>query len=214
MNVTLRLGALIAGTLALGCGLTESGPVVHRIESISVAPARLSLLPFQSADLTIDISTGWGDPGAAASLQWSTTGGVITNNLLVGGVRYVTYQSPAQPGNYFFIVTTVTGWPADTASIAVTATAVPVNAVTVTPGSVSLAVGDTTRLRATLTDSTGSVVVGRAIDWSTSDAGVATVLATGAVRAMGAGTATITATSEGHSSTSVVTVIPAPSGLD
>jgi uncharacterized protein YjdB len=52
------------------------------------------------------------------------------------------------------------------------------------------------------------VVVGRAIDWTTSDGAVANVLATGAVRAMGVGSATITATCEAHSGTSVVTVAP------
>jgi len=50
------------------------------------------------------------------------------------------------------------------------------------------------------------VLVGRAITWSSSDPTVATVLATGFVRAVGAGTATITATSEGHSGTAAVTV--------
>jgi len=51
---------------------------------------------------------------------------------------------------------------------------------------------------------------GRAITWSSSDPTVATVLATGFVRAVGAGTATITATSEGHSGTAAVTVKAGP----
>jgi uncharacterized protein YjdB len=141
-------------------------------------------------------------------LQWSTTGGVINNNGLVGGVRHVTYTSPAQAGTYLFIVTTSDGVPADTASIAVTVNPVPVYAVAVTPGNVSLAVGDTTRLGTSLTDSTGSALFGRLVEWSTSDAGVATVLAGGFVRALAAGTTTITATSEGRSGTAVITVRP------
>ena len=88
----------------------------------------------------------------------------------------------------------------------VTSTPVPVGSVTVTPGSVSLAVADTTTLRAALADSTGSVIVGRAIEWSSSDPGVADVLVTGFVRAIAPGTVTITATSEGRSGTAVVTV--------
>ena len=203
------LGAVIAGMLVVDCKIPSS-PVVVRIEGIRVAPARLSLLPFQAAPLTIDAITGRGVGGseAAALLQWSTTGGTITNNGSIAGILHITYTSPAQPGNYLLIVTTVIGTPADTASIAVTITPVPVNAVTVTPGTVSLAVGDSSTLRTTLTDSTGAVLVGREITWSTSDAGVATVLATGFVRAMGAGTATITATSEGRSATALVTVNP------
>ena len=203
----IKLGAVIAGTLALGCNLSSS-PVVVRIDGIRIAPARLSLLPFQAAGLTIDVITSRDGTDPTSSLQWSTTGGTISNNGSVAGLLHVTYTSPAQAGNYLFIVTTVTRTPADTARIAVTTTPVPVSAVTVTPAAVSLVVGDTTSLSATLTDSSGSVLVGRAIDWSSSDASVATVLATGLVRAVAAGTATITATSEGHSGTAVVTVRP------
>ena len=206
---TLRLGAVIAGTLVLGCNLSSS-PVVVRIDGIQIAPARLSLLPYQAAGLTIDVITSrdGGDP--TSLLQWSTTGGTIVNNGKIAGVLHATYTSPAQPGNYLLIVTTVTRTPADTAKIAVTVTPVPVNAVTVTPAAVSLAVGDTATLSATLTDSTGSALFGRAIEWSSSDPSVATVLVTGFVRGITAGTATITATCEGHSGTAVVTVKPGP----
>jgi hypothetical protein len=209
VNRHLKLGALIAAALAGACGLAASGPEVSRIERIDITPARVSLLPFQAADLTLVVTLSRGDSGALATLQWSTTGGVITNNYIINGVRHVTYQSPAQAGNYLFIVTTVTGWPADTARIAVATTPVPVHTVTITPATVNLVAADTTTLRVALTDSTGSALFGRLIEWTTSDAGVATVLATGLVRGIAAGTATITATSEGHSGTAVVTVVAA-----
>ena len=51
---TLRLGAVIAGTLVLGCNLSSS-PVVVRIDGIRIAPDRLSLLPYQAAGVTIDL---------------------------------------------------------------------------------------------------------------------------------------------------------------
>ena len=209
LRFKLPLGAVIAGTLVLGCNLSSS-PVIVRIEDIRIAPARLSLLPYQAAGLTIDVITSRDGGDATSLLQWSTTGGTIVNNGKIAGVLHATYTSPAQPGNYLLIVTTVTRTPADTAKIAVTVTPVPVNAVTVTPAAVSLAVGDTATLSATLTDSTGSALFGRAVEWSSSDPTVATVLATGFVRAIAAGTATITATSEGHSGTAVVTVKPGP----
>jgi hypothetical protein len=201
----IKLAAVIAGTLVLGCSLSSS-PVVDRIDGIRVVPARVSLLPFQAANLTIVVITSRGGTDVTGSLQWSTTGGTITNNGAIAGTLYVTYTSPGQAGNYLLIVTTATGAPADTAKIAVTTTPVPVNAVTVTPGTVSLVLGDTTRLNATLTDSSGSVLFGRAITWSSSGPTIAMVAGEGFVRAMGAGTATITATSEGRSGTAVVTV--------
>lgn len=208
--LTLGGGALIAGAFVAACGITAAGPHVSRIERIDIAPARISLLPFQSADLTLIVTLSRGDSAALATLSWSTTGGLITNNYLIDGVRHVTYQAPQQAGDYLFIVTTVNRFPADTARIAVSTTPVPVHTVTVIPATVNLVVGDTTLLRAALTDSTGSALFGRAIEWTTTDAGVATVLASGFVRAMGAGSVTITATTEGKSGTATVTVAPAP----
>ena len=203
----MKLSVLIPGILALACKVADAGPEVVRIQRIEITPTHLGLRPSQSAGLSIGVFTSRGDSVPSSLLLWSTTGGFITSNSIEGSVRHVTYQLPAQPGEYLFIVTTTSGWPSDTAHIAVTNEAVPVYAVAVAPGSVSLAPEDTTTLRATLTDSSGNVIVGRAIEWTSSDAGVATVLATGLVRAIAAGTATITATSEGRSGTAVVTVV-------
>jgi len=207
----IKLGAVIAGALVLGCGISSS-PVVARVDGIRITPGSVSLLPFQAAQLTVVVITSRGidSSGAAAALQWSTTGGTIANNGILAGVHYITYTSPAQPGNYLFVVTTPTGTPADTADIAVTATPVPVNRVTVTPATASLVLGDTTRFSATLTDANGSVLFGRAITWSASDSNVATVFVTGYVHAIGVGSSTIMATSEGHSGTAVLTVKAGP----
>ena len=207
----MKLGAVIAGTLVLGCGLSSS-PVIARVDGIRIAPGRVSLLPFQAAPLTVVVITSRGidSSGGAVALQWSTTGGTIAQNGILAGVHYITYTSPAQPGNYLFVVTTATGTPADTASIAVTATPVPVHSAAVVPATASLVLGDTTTFSATLMDSTGSVVFGRAITWSSSDGGVATILPTGFVRAIAVGTTTITATSESHSGTATLTVKSGP----
>ena len=205
----LKLDLLIAGTLlVLGCNITSPGPEIIRVEAIDITPPRFTLMPFQSAELDIVVVTSRGDSGGTDQLSWWTSGGVITGNYVIGNIRHVTYQAPQQPGTYFFVVTTVTGRPADSASFAVTTSVVPVNAVTVTPGGVSLALADTARLRATLMDSTGSVLVGRAIEWSSSDNGVVQVDAAGQIRAMAAGSATITATCEARTSSAVITVNP------
>ena len=206
----ITLATTLSIALALGCGVTAAGPVVSRIDRIDITPARLTLMPLQSGELDIIVTTSRGDSGGMEGLQWTTTGGVITGNYLVGGVRHVTYQAPQQPGTYYLVITSITGAPADTASVTVTTTVVPVYAVAVTPGSVSLAFGDTTRLRARLTDSTGSALFGRPITWESSDNGVATVDAAGFIRAMAAGSVTITATTEAKSSTAAVAVNPAP----
>jgi Big-like domain-containing protein len=209
MNFTfkLRVGAVAAGMLVLGCKIPSS-PIVVRVDAIHVAPARLSLVPFQAAPLTIAVSAGHGD--GTGLLQWSTTGGSIINNGNFSGVLHITYSSPAQPGDYLLVVTTAIGVPADTAHISVTATPVPVHTVTVTPASISIVVGDTTRFSTTLADSTGSALFGRAITWSLSDSTKATIAGSGFVHAIAAGTTTVIATSEGRSGTAVLTVNAGP----
>jgi uncharacterized protein YjdB len=202
---------LLAGAIALGCKLTSTGPAAGLITGINIAPAHLTLLTSQAANLTVVVISSKTDSVAKelaqGSLQWSTTGGTVSNNGLADGVRHMTYSAPAQPGTYLLVINTITGWPADTATMTVTSTPVPVGNVSVTPGSVSLVPNDTTTLSATLTDGSGSVIVGRPITWSSSDESIATVVSTtGYVRAVTSGTVTITATCEDHSGTATVTV--------
>jgi CubicO group peptidase (beta-lactamase class C family) len=82
--------------------------------------------------------------------------------------------------------------------------------VTVSPGSATLAVGATTTLGAELRDAAGNALTGRPISWTTDAATVAAVSATGVVTAVAAGTARITATSEGRSGQATITVTPPP----
>jgi len=91
----------------------------------------------------------------------------------------------------------------------VTVTAAPVATVTVTPATASLTVGQTTTLAAETRDANGTVLTGRQVTWSTSNASVATV-SSGVVTATGPGTATITATSEGKTGTATVNVTAVP----
>ena len=202
-----NLGLLIGGALLVfGCGLGSTGPTVVRIDRIDVSPGRFTLLTSQAAPLEIKVTTSRGDTAGAEQLQWSTTGGVVSSNGIVGNVRMITYQAPPTPGTYLLIVTTVTGSPADTATFNVTNTVVPVSDIQVTPNNVTFVVGDTSRLRATLFDETGAVLVGRPITWTSSDNGIVTVLATGQIRGIASGSATITAAQETHSATASITV--------
>jgi len=87
---------------------------------------------------------------------------------------------------------------------------VPVATVTVSPASPSVQVGQTAQLTATLKDANGNTLTGRTVTWTSSDTTIAKVSATGLVTARAAGLATVTATSEGKSGTSAVTVTAAP----
>jgi hypothetical protein len=87
----------------------------------------------------------------------------------------------------------------------------PVASVTVSPATLSLQVGGTQQLIATLRDASGNVLTGRVVTWASSNALVGTVTGSGLVAALLAGGATITATSEAKSGSAALTVT-APSG--
>ncbi|HEX8395784.1 MAG TPA: M6 family metalloprotease domain-containing protein [Longimicrobium sp.] len=88
--------------------------------------------------------------------------------------------------------------------------ATPVNTVVVSPGTASVSAGTTRQLTAALYDANNVLLTGRAVTWSSSAPSLATVSSTGLVTALAqGGPVTITATSEGKSGQSAVTVTAA-----
>jgi hypothetical protein len=78
----------------------------------------------------------------------------------------------------------------------------------ITPRQVQLdAVGQTASLTATVRNPTGEVIPGRQVEWSSTRIDVATVSSAGTVSAVGAGTTTIRAESEGLTDSIEVTVV-------
>src|SRR5207244_1011846 len=97
---------------------------------------------------------------------------------------------------------------------AITVTNVPVASVTISPAAAGVTVGATTQLAAAPKDADGTALSGRAVTWATSKGTVGTASARGSasglVTGVAAGSATITATSEGQSGTATVTVTNVP----
>jgi trimeric autotransporter adhesin len=86
----------------------------------------------------------------------------------------------------------------------------PVASVTVTPQNVTMVVGTRVTLRATPFDAGGVPLTGRTIEWTSSDANVATVSSSGEVVGLAVGTARIRALVEGRSAEATVLVQPVP----
>ena len=82
----------------------------------------------------------------------------------------------------------------------------PVSTITLSHAALTLGVGSSQRLVATTRQQDGTLLTDRAITWTTNDSSVASVSTTGLVIALRVGSATITATSEGKTSTAAVTV--------
>src|SRR5437870_5688576 len=136
----------------------------------------------------------------AVSVAYAATGGIIS-----GAGLYTAGQSA---GTYQVMATQSGGTLASTA--AVTISSVPVASVAVSPVAAGLTVGATSQSTARSKGANGTALSGRIVTWATSNAAVATVSASGLVTGVAAGSATITATSEGQSGTSAMTVTNVP----
>src|SRR5206468_8923198 len=85
-----------------------------------------------------------------------------------------------------------------------------VASVTISPATGSIRVGQTLQLTATPKDLAGGTLTGRTVMWTSSNTSVATVSGSGMVAGVTPGSAMITATSEGKSSTAALTVTTVP----
>src|SRR5947199_176932 len=150
------------------------------------------------------------------SLTWTR---VFTGRSSGQTLQPERYDFPVVPGHYVRIVghgqwsgtTQLSLWNSITetaiyVSAAVRIDSVPVASVTVSPTSGSARIGATVQLTGVTKDSAGNLLTRRKVSWMTSNASVATVSAGGLVTGMTAGSATITATSEGQSGSAAVTV--------
>jgi uncharacterized protein YjdB len=173
----------------------QSITVVAPVASVTVTPASASLIVGATQQLTATILDAGGATLTGRTITWSTSDAAKATVSAAGLVTALAAGSAT--------ITATTEGKSGASTITVLA---PVASVTVTPPSASLLIGATQQLAATTLDAGGSTLTGRTVTWTTSDAAKATVSSTGLVTAVAAGSATITATSEGKSGTSTVTV--------
>ncbi|MEW5914834.1 MAG: Ig-like domain-containing protein [Gemmatimonadota bacterium] len=83
---------------------------------------------------------------------------------------------------------------------------VPVSTISVAPSTANVQVGRTMQLRATLRDAAGNILTGRAVAWTSDNILRATVLPTGIVTGVSKGSVRITASSEGKTASSSISV--------
>ena len=187
-------GAVLGLEIKAGQHGGPAAPVV----SVEVTPASASLLVGETVQLTATALNAEGEalPGRIAT--WSTDAPSVASVSSNGLVR-------AEGQGSATITATIEG-KTGTSSITVTINTVPVASVEVTPATASVSVGTAVQLTATAKDAAGQPLSGRTFTWSTDAPSIATVSASGLVTGGAEGSATITATSEGRSGTSSVTV--------
>ena len=171
------------------------------VATVTVSPASVNLLAGQTSPLTATLTDANGTVLTGRTVTWSSDNGSVAT---VSGTGLVTAAGAGTA-----TITATSEGKSGTASV--TVSSIPVASVTVSPTTASLSVGQTVQLTAAPKDANGNVLTGRPVTWSSNNGSVATVSATGLVTAAGAGSATITAMSEGKSGTAAISVT-APTG--
>jgi uncharacterized protein YjdB len=192
--------------------VTASTAAAVPVASITVALAATSLSVGQTTqatdttrDSTNNVLTGrvvkWSSANASIASVDSTSGMVTARTA---GATQITASSEGATGTAPLSVTTTTP--------------VPVASVSVSPATATLVVGGTVQLSAVTRDANNNILTGRLISWNSSSGAVATVSASGLAKAVAAGNAQITATSEGQIGSATLTdtspspPVPPPSG--
>jgi hypothetical protein len=191
--------------LAIGMvSCRDVGPKIPAVATVIVTPGSLGLTVGQTAQLTATPRDAAGNALSGRAITWASAApdlaavdstGLVTAAAV--GTTTVTATSEGQSG---------------TAPVAVSP--VPVATVSVTPPSLDLIVGETGQLTATPRDAAGNPLSDRVVTWASDPVAVAAVNGSGLVTAMAAGTATVTATSEGHGGMATVKVNEQLTGLD
>ncbi|HEX6024448.1 MAG TPA: Ig-like domain-containing protein [Solirubrobacter sp.] len=193
----VTITAIAEGKLGNLAVAVTSNPVA----TIAVTPANGSAVLGQTAQLEAVARDAAGATIAGKTFEWRTSDPTIATVSATGLV------TTAAVGKTIISASTdgITG------STEFTVTTVPVTSVTVQPGSVQLTVGGTTQLVVSGSDAAGKSIATRTVQWSSDKPAVATVSSAGLVTAVGAGSATITATVDGVSGVAQVTVaLPPP----
>jgi len=168
------------------------------VATVTLTPASATVNEGQTLQLAATLKDANGNTLVGRSITWSSSNpsgaGVNGTGLVTGvtaGSATITATSEGHSG-----------------SSAITVVHLPVASVTVTPASTSVSAGSSVQLTATPKDANGNPLVGRTVTWQSSNTSAATVNGGGLVSGVAAGSATITATSEWQSGTSVITVTP------
>ena len=177
-------------------GPAATGPVA----SVEVTPPTADVSLSSTLRLVAVAKDSSGAILSDRSMTWSTSNALIASVAagLVTGLAVGTAQ----------IAATAEG-KSDTATITVIYTAVA--SVTVVPDAAFVAVDGDYDLSVILKDAGGSVLTGRAVEWSSNNPAVTTVTSSGRAHGVALGSATVTALSEGISGTTALTVYTPPS---
>ncbi len=193
---TVTLNACGGGGDGGGGGGPPTQPGVVTVASVSVSPSDQTLAPRQTAQLTATVKDAQGNALSGHSVDWSSSSSSVVTVSSAGLVTAVAAGSAT--------ITATSEGKSGTAQVTVIA---PVATVTLAAPLTTMVPQQTMQLTALLKDQGGATLSGRTVTYTSSAAQVLTVNASGLVTAVGVGTATVTATSEGKNGTIDLAVV-------
>jgi trimeric autotransporter adhesin len=199
LRVLLLFGGIsVAASCGGGSDVTgpPDPPAPPAVESVELAPAAVNLAVAQTSQLTATVRAADGSALTGRSVTWATGDAGIAS---IGKSGLVTAVAAGE------VQVTATS-EGKTGRTAVTVSNEPVATVEVRPSPASVALGQTGQLVAVPKSAGGTELLGRTVAWTTADPAIATVSGSGVVTGVAVGEVTITATSEGKSGASRLTV--------
>jgi uncharacterized protein YjdB len=190
--------AVVLSALLISC--SDEPTAVSPVGSIEVTPPEAQLGVGAALPLSATVKDQQGNVMEGRTLVWTTSNAdvaTVSPTGLVTAHTLGTAQIAASAGGESGIST-------------VTVALARVNSVVVLPNEAEARVGTAVQLRAVALDASNNELSGRAFVWSTSNAAVATVDESGRVSGVAAGTATISAASEGKIGSATVRVTSVP----
>ena len=206
-----RVLAFAAAAFVTACGASSDSstavikppPVTLVATSVSLSPGATSVEAGASVKLLVEVRDQFGALMTGQTSVWSTSNALVATVDAAGSVTGRAVGTAAIGATVAGVVGLAT----------VTVNPVPVGTVSIAVQTGAVVAGQTLQLVATLTDHNGAPATGRLIAWTSSVLYVGRVDNTGKITAVGGGTTTITATSEGVSGTTAVLVGGQPAPL-
>lgn len=195
---TAQIAATAAGRSAVAVVVVAP----QAVASVVVSPSQPKMLVGEQVKLSAQTFDANGAVLDGRLVTWSTNNSTIASVNADGTVTGIA----AGVAN---IVATSEG---RTATVGVTVSLVPVATLSIAPTDDTITVSQSTQLSYTAFDSIGGVLTGRHVMWQSSSAAIATVSSLGSVMGVSPGTAVITASSEGKTTTAKIVVQPRPVG--
>lgn len=198
-----KVTALKAGTAAItaSCGGKNSTCAVTvqkktvAVTSVTLNQTSLSLVEGESSTLTATVTP---TNATNKAVTWSSSNTSVATVSTSGVVK------AKAAGSVTITVKTSDGNKTATCAVTVSAATVPVTSVSLDKTSLSMTVGETQTLTATVYPSNAT---NKAMSWSSSNSSIASVSSSGVITALSDGTATITVTTDDGAKTAACTAI-------